>query len=160
VAQYQFPSPLTENRSDEREVFDLVNALRRAVMQLTAGGSSGLALFSTAIGRGDGLTTKTDGVELVGLPFALPAVYPAFTINLGGYVNDSASNGTFRIRTGGTYGVADGTVIATMHATSTGFTYKEVSAVVTGNTETLIQMTLQSTVGHIALFKGGFLIGN
>lgn len=154
------PPPVIENRSDERQVFALLNALRAGFIAITGGGANGLALFSTAIGRGDVLKTQTNGVEVVGLPFQLPKVYPAFTINFSGEIADSGSAGFFRIRAGGTYGNTDGVVIATMNASAPGFAYAMASVSVTSNTATLIQMTLQSTVGHTAQFREGFIIGN
>lgn len=155
MGQWQLPSPLSEARSDKREEYELINALRRAVLSLTGGGA-GLSLFSTAIGRGDGLTTLTDGNEVIGLQFHLPAVYSSFTVNFAGEVTDSASNGVFRIRMGGTWGVASsGVVVATLTASTTGFVYTTVEATVVSNTQTLLTMTLQSTFGHKAQFRGG-----
>ena len=161
MPQVQLPSPLKEYRSDEREVFTLVNALRRAFLQFTAGGATGLALFSTPIGRGDVLSSGTGGAEVIGLSFQLPIVYTKFTLNFAGEVADSASAGIFRIRMGGTYGVAtSGTVVATINASAPGFVYAATPANVTGNTSTLVQMTLQSTAGHTAQFREGFILGN
>lgn len=150
---------LKEGRDGPSQIIRLVNQLRRRLIGSSTSG--GVSLFSTAIGRGDTLTTLTDGVELIGLSFVLPVVYSSFTINFGGEASDSASDGIFRVRLGGSYGVTNGTEIARFTATSTGFQpYSSPPFLVTGNTSTLIQMTLQSTVGHKAQFKGGFLVGN
>lgn len=157
MGQFQFPAPLSEKRSDEREVFTLVNALRRALLLLTAGGDAGFALFSTAIGRGDGLTST--GAELIGINFYLPVAYDTFAVNLSGTAQDSGSAGTLRLRMGGTYGLVDGAVILTLPVGSTGFQEVAGQANVTGNTETLMKMTVQASPGHILNFKGGFLRG-
>jgi hypothetical protein len=150
---------LREGRDGISQIIRLVNQLRRRVIGNSSGATA--ALFSTAIGRGDVLATTTAGTELVGLPFVLPVVYPSFTVNFSGVVEDTASNGIFRIRMGGTYGLADGTEIIRFTATSTGFTSRAATPVlVTGNTSTLVQMTLQSTVGNTARFKGGSLVFN
>jgi antitoxin (DNA-binding transcriptional repressor) of toxin-antitoxin stability system len=141
------------------QVIKLVNQLRRRVMGSAAG--FGVAWWSTAIGRGDTLTSGTSGAEVIGLQFHLPTAFPQFTVNFAGEVKDSASAGVFRIRKGGTVGIAaSGTVIATLNASSTGFVYATTSALVSLNTDTLITMTLQSTVGHTASFANGFVLGN
>lgn len=141
------------------QIIRLVNQLRRRAIGGTIG--TGTALFSTAIGRGDTLSTLTNGVEVIGLSFVLPVVYPSFTISFGGQASDTGSHGIFRIRSGGTYGLTDGTEISRITATSTSFaTYNAAPLFVSGNTSTLIQMTLQSTNGNTAKFRAGFMVGN
>ena len=150
---------LREGRDGLSQIIRLVNQLRRRVIGNSSGATAGL--FSTAIGRGDTLSTTTSGVELVGLPFVLPVVYPSFTIHFGGQASDTGSNGIFRIRMGGTFGLTDGTEIARFTATTTGFqSYSATPNLITGNTSTLVQMTLQSTPGNTAKFRAGFLVGN
>lgn len=148
---------LREGRDGIPQIIRLVNQLRRRLIGGPAG-SGGVALFSTAIGRGDTLTTLTNGVELVGLPFVMPVIYPTFTLSFGGQAEDTGSNGVFRLRLGGTFGLTDGVEILRITATTTGFqTYQATPALVTGNTANLIQMTLQSTPGNTAKFRGGSL---
>ncbi len=157
MGQYKLPNPLSENRSDKREEYELINALRRAILQLTAGGTSGFALFSTAIGRGDALTST--GAELVGINFYLPQVFDTFAVNLSGTAMDTGLNGTLRVRMGGTYGLVDGTVVLSVPVLSAGFQNVAGQANVTGNTEALMKMTLQASAAHSLTFKGGFLRG-
>jgi len=150
---------LHEGRTTTSQIIRLVNQLRRRVIGNSSGATS--ALFSTAIGRGDVLTTPTNGVELIGLAFVLPVVYPSFTVNFSGEAKDTANNGIFRIRIGGTYGLTDGVEITRFTATTTGFLpYSATPQLITGNTSTLVQMTLQSTNGNTASFKGGSLVWN
>lgn len=147
---------LNESRDGKREAYKLINQLRRRVM----GGSSagGLSLFSTVIGRGDALSTKTDGVELIGLAFFTPYVYPSFTCAFSGRAEDTASDGIFRIRAGGTFGLTDGTEIGRITATTTSFAaYESVPQLVNANTANLFQFTLQSSVGNTARWQGGAL---
>ena len=147
---------LREGRDGLSQIIRLVNQLRRRVIGNASGATA--ALFSTAIGRGDTLATLTNGVELVGLPFITPVVYPTFTIGFGGQIEDTGSNGIFRLRLGGSYGLTDGVEIVRITATSTGFqTVQATPVLVTGNTANLIQMTLQSTPGNTARFRGGSL---
>lgn len=150
---------LHEGKDGEREIIKLVNQLRRRVIGYAPG--SAAAWFSTAIGRGDTLTTPTDGSEVIGLQFRIPTAFPQFTMNFAGEVADSGSAGVFRIRLGGTSGVAaSGAIVATLNAAAAGFVYATTSVPVTLNTQTLVTMTLQSTVGHKAQFREGFVLGN
>lgn len=150
---------LNEAKDGKREIVKLVNQLRRKLMGTSPG--SGLALFSTAIGRGDVIRSLTDGNEVIGLSFQLPVVYSAFTISFSGEIADSGSGGIFRIRMGGTYGIASsGTVIATLNASAATFVVASVITPVTSNPATLLQMTVQSTVGNTAQFREGFVSGN
>lgn len=155
------PPALVERRSDEREVFFLINALRRRLQDLTnpdTGSSS--ALFSIPIGRGDVLTTKTDGVEVVGINFELPRVFDSFNIFFAAQAEDTGSAGTCRLRLGGTYGATDGVVVATMSVPVNAYERIEVTGSAgPGNTSTLIKLTLQSAVGQKLSFRGGFVEG-
>lgn len=153
----QWLPELHDGRDNWSVAVKLINQLRRRVIGSATGGS--LSLFSTAIGRGDLLATQTSGVELIGLSFFLPYVYPSFTCAFSGQANDTASNGIFRIRLGGTFGLTDGVEIARITATSTGFTtYEATPQLVTGNTSNLIQFTLQSSVGNTARWRGGSVV--
>ena len=137
-------------------VIRLVNQLRKKAIGGNAGTTA--SLFSTAIGRGDGLSTTTSGVELIGLSFITPTIYSSFTLNFGGQVEDTASNGIFRLRLGGTWGATDGTEVVRIAATSASYQTEEAASVlITNNTSNLIQMTLQSTFGNTARFRGGSL---
>ena len=150
---------LREGRDGIPQIIRLVNQLRRRVIGSSPG--MGVAWFSTAIGRGDILSSGTSGAEVIGLQFELPTAFPAFTINFAGFVADSASAGVFRIRLGGTRGVAaGGTVVATLNASAPGFVSASVNAPVTANLQTLVTMTLQSTVGHTAQFANGSVLLN
>lgn len=141
------------------QVIKLLNQLRRRVIGSAAG--MGVAWFSTAIGRGDTLSSGTSGAEVIGLQFQLPTAFPAFNMNFAGEVADSGSGGVFRIRMGGSIGVAaSGAIIATLNASAPGFVYATTTVPVTLNTATLITMTLQSTAGQTAKFSNGFVLGN
>lgn len=146
-------------KDGKEPLYKLVNQLRRRVIGSSMG--SGVAWWSTAIGRGDSLSSGTTGAEVIGLTFQLPTVFPAFVMNFSGEVKDTGSAGVFRIRLGGTVGVAtSGTVVATLNASTTSFVYATTSVSVTLNTATLVTMTLQSAVGKTATFANGFCLGN
>lgn len=154
-----FLPELHEGRDGNREIIKLVNQLRRRLLGSSPG--TGAAWFSTAIGRGDTLTSGTTGMEVIGLQFRLPTAFPQFTLNFAGEVADSASAGVFRVRLGGVSGSAtSGTVVATLNASAPAFTYATTSVPITLNTQTLVTVTLQSTVGHTAQFREGFVLGN
>lgn len=162
MAQYQLPSPITPERSDQRERDTLLNALRKAFLALTAGGGSSLAIFSTVLGRGD-LAADSSGNEIIVQPvFELPAVFAAFTINFACQGADAGSAGIFRVRLGGTYGNLDGSVICSMSAPSPAFQRcAAVPASVAGNTKTLIQVTMQSSgAGKKIQMRGASLLVN
>lgn len=150
---------LNEAKDGKTELYKLVNQLRRRVIGSAAG--MGVAWFSTAIGRGDTLTSGVSGAEVIGLQFQLPTAFPQFNMNFAGNVKDSASAGVFRIRLGGVMGVAaSGTIVATLNASTTGYQYATTTVPVTLNTATLVTMTLQSAVGQTASFANGFCLGN
>lgn len=150
---------LREGRDGPSQIIRLVNQLRRRVIGTSPG--SGVAWWSTAIGRGDTLSSGTSGAEVIGLQFQLPTVFPSFMLNFAGNVKDTGSDGVFRIRLGGTMGVAtSGAIAAALHASSTSYAYATVSAPITANLQTLVTMTLQSTVGQSASFATGFALGN
>lgn len=150
-----FLPELREGRDDLAWTQRVVNQLRKRVIGTSPG--SGASLFSSIIGRGDVATTKADGVELVVIPFETPVLYSAFTLTLAGEAQDSGSAGVARIRLGGTYGLTDGVVVLTVPITSAGFARISGSASIAANLATLVQVTLQSTVGQTAKFRGGGL---
>lgn len=153
------PPELNVAKDGKEQAYKLINWLRRRVVGYAPG--LGAAWFATAIGRGDGIPSRADGVELIGLQFHLAVAYPAFSLNFAGEVADSGSGGVFRIRLGGTWGVANsGTAVATLNASAPGFVYATTTVPITANLETLVTMTVQSTVGHTAQFRGGSVVGN
>ena len=148
-----------EGRDGLPQIIKLLNQLRRKLIGYAPG--AGVAWFSTAIGRGDALSSGTSGAEVIGLQFQLPTAFPSFNLNFAGEVKDTASAGVFRVRLGGTLGVAtSGTVVATLNASSTSYTYATVTVPISANLQTLVTMTLQSAVGQTASFANGFLLGN
>lgn len=153
------PPELNVAKDGKEPLYKLVNWLRRRVAGYGPG--LGSAWFSTAVGRGDTLTSGTSGAEVIGLQFELPTAFPAFTMNFAGNVKDTAGAGVFRVRLGGTLGVAaGGAVVATLNASTASYVYATVAAPVTANLQTLVTMTLQSAVGQTASFVGGFILGN
>ena len=162
MAIWQLPPKVIEKRSDERDVFTLLNALRAAVQGLTAGGTGGRALFSTKIGRGD-VSTDHSGNELLVDQWELPAVYDSFSVLLACRGSDSVSTATFRVRLGGTWNVAtDGSVIASAFANSSSMVRRTgTGTVAAGNTATLMKVTMQSSaLNHTAQFAGGAVVCN
>jgi antitoxin (DNA-binding transcriptional repressor) of toxin-antitoxin stability system len=150
---------LNEARDGKTQEYKVINWLLRRVRGYAPGQAA--AWWSTAIGRGDVLTSGTSGAEVIGLTFQLPTAFPSFNLNFAGEVKDSASGGVFRVRLGGTVGVAtSGTVVATLTASSTSYVYATVTVPISANLQTLVTMTLQSTAGHTASFANGFLLGN
>lgn len=162
MAVRKLPPKVIERRSDERQVFELLNALRDAYMDLVSGGSSGRSLFSTALGRGDSTTTTSGNEDAFILQWELPFVFSSFNFNMGGMLSSALGTATVRARLGGTWNTFDGTVIATITGASP--TLVDVSTIgnlVTLNTATLLKLTLQASgAGHKATFVGGFVIGN
>src|SRR4051812_33230676 len=130
------PPELNEARDGKTQLFKLVNWLRRRVVGYAPG--LGSAWWSTAIGRGDVLVSVTTGVEVIGLQLQLPTAFPSFMLNFSGEASDTAGTGVLRVRLGGTVGLADGTVSATINVTSTGFGNYSTSAPITGNLQTLV----------------------
>lgn len=152
------PPELNVAKDGKEQAYKLINWLRRRVVGYGPG--LGSAWWSTAIGRGDTLASVTTGIEVVGLQLQLPAAFPAFTMNFSGEASDTAGTGILRVRLGGTIGLTDGAVAATINVTSTGFGNYSTSAPITGNLQTLVTMTLQSVAGQTTHFKNGFLLGN
>lgn len=156
------PPAVLERRSDERQVFALLNALRTAYLAITGGGDAGLALFSTAIGRGDSTNTTSGHEDQMILQWQLPRAFPVFTFSMAGMLLSAAGSATVRARLGGAWNAFDGTVIATMNGASPTLARASGSgAVGPSNTETLLKLTLQSSAPTVkATFVGGFVIGN
>ena len=155
MAQFKFPSPLTEGRSDKREEYALINALRRAFLVFTGGGS----VFSSIIGRGD-VSGDHTGNEVIVIQFELPAIYDSFDVSFACRGSDSFSTATFRLRLGGTWNMStDGTVIASAFANSSSIVRCSGTGTVSpGNTATLMKVTMQSSaVNNTAQFGGGSL---
>lgn len=161
------PPKVLERRSDERDVFRLLNALRDAYSDLTSGGGTGRAYFSAAIGRGDSTNTTTGNEDSFILQWQLPAAFPAFSFGMGGMLL-SASTGSpvVRARLGGAWNTFDGIVIAEMGLpvgapVNTLVDVSTTGNLVTLNTATLLKLTLQSAAPAIrATAVGMFVIGN
>lgn len=154
----QYLPELHEGRDGITQIIKLVNQLRRRLMG--TGPGTAAAWWSTAIGRGDALSSVTSGVEVIGLQLQLPAAFAAFTLNLSGEASDTAGTGILRVRLGGTVGLTDGVTAATINVTSVGFGNYSVSTPITANLQTLVTFTLQSAAGQTTRFKNGFLLGN
>jgi hypothetical protein len=163
VAYAPLPPALVERRDDERAVFLLVNALRRRLVDLTnPSGGSAAAILSMRIGRGDSFQSST-GAELIIDEFELPVAVAAFSVTLAGRASSASGTATFRVRLGGTDGVAtDGTVIATALAAATSIQRIASAPTVVSNgaLTTLVKITGQSAAGHLAVFRAGTLALN
>lgn len=153
---------LREGRDGYSQMVRLINQLRDRIMG-GSGGVPGLALFSTALGRGDSTTTTSGNEDTFILEWQLPDVYPSFQFSLGGMLLSAAGSPIVRVRLGGTWGAFDGTVIATINPAVAPLVLTNVSTdgnLVTGNTATIIKITLQAaSAGHKATWVGGFAIG-
>ena len=160
MPQIRLPNPLDENRSDQREVFTLINAMRAAFLLLTNGGPGSLPVFTMPIGRGDTLSTRKDGVELIVISFEMPFATSNFVLNISGQAMDTAGAGLVIVRLGGTWGNLDGVKAVSAPITSTGFFRFEQAVYVTGNSATLIQVTIQSSVNNTTSLRGAVIIGN
>jgi hypothetical protein len=154
------PPALIERRSREREVFLLVNALRRRAQGGQPTGSG--ALLSMRIGRGD-VFKDSSGNELIIDQFEMPIAVGSFGVTFAGRGSSVSGSAIFRVRLGGTDGLAtDGVVIAEIVAASPSIQRIATTPAVVTNTAfaTLIKITGQSTAGHQAQFRNGTLALN
>lgn len=157
------PPAITERRSDEREVFFLINALRRRLIDLTNPTSgAAAAILSMRIGRGD-IFSDSSGNELIIDQFELPVAVKSFGVTIAGRASSASGSLTVRVRLGGTDGLAtDGDVIAEIVAPSP-LVQRVASTPVTvanASLDTLIKITGQSAAGHLGKFYGGTLAIN
>jgi len=161
----QWLPELHQGRDGETQLYKLVNQLRRKMMGGSVGG--GLALFSSALGRGDVSSTTSGNEDVFILQMQLPSVFPAFSFSMGCMLlSASAGSPTVRARLGGTWGAFDGTVIASvgLPAGTPINTLTDVSTtgnLVTLNTATRLAITLQSAAPTVkASAVGAFIIGS
>jgi hypothetical protein len=143
----------------------LINQLRRRILGGSVG--LGLALFSSALGRGDSTNTTSGNEDQFILQMQLPSVFPTFSFSMGCMLLSSTTGSpTVRARIGGSWNVFDGNIIASFgfpvgtpantlaHSSTTG-------NLVTLNTGTLLKLTLQSAApGVKATAVGSFVIGS
>jgi hypothetical protein len=119
MAAVQAPPPLLEKRSDERQVFFLINWLRRQLLALQDIG--GATIFSTRFNINPVGPLPASSAEAVLDQIELPLVLPSFQFIFAGQAKTVSGTSHFYLRAGGGNRTVDGDIFATLTVTSTGF---------------------------------------
>lgn len=155
----RLPPKLIENKSDERQTFELINAMRNQMLAGDLSGGSGQ--FSTRFST-NGLGSDAGTPEVAG-QVETPVAIETFKVQFGAQALDAGLFGTIQIVIGGGDWTPDGTVLATIHATSADFVRVEfdgpdIYANTAGDTRIKLVLTSSLDGNYVKVFDQSLVL--